>query len=67
MVAQVLHSAADQLMITAPLGSGHPKKKYLALVSKRKQHASSDQVIIELFPHHAPRHSLGLFVVRLPF
>jgi hypothetical protein len=36
MVAQVLPSAADQLMITALLGSGHPKKKYLALVSKRK-------------------------------
>jgi hypothetical protein len=34
------------------------------LVSKRKQPASSDQVTIEHFPHHAPRHSLGLVVIR---
>jgi hypothetical protein len=36
MVAQVLPSVADQLTAAAPLGSGHPKKKRLALVSKHK-------------------------------
>jgi hypothetical protein len=67
MAAQVLPSAADQLMTTAPLGNGHPKKKRLVLVSKCKQHASSDQVTTELFPHHAPRHSLGLVAAMLVF
>jgi hypothetical protein len=60
MAAQVLPSVADQLTTFAPLGSGHPKKKHLVLVSKRKQPASSDQVTTELFPHHAPQRSLGL-------
>jgi hypothetical protein len=54
MAAQVLPSTADQLTTTTPLGSGHPKKKHLVLVSKRKQPTSSDQVTTELFPHHAP-------------
>jgi hypothetical protein len=67
MATQVLPSATDQLTIVAPLGSGHPKKRHLVLVSKRKQHASSDQVITELFPHHAPRRSLGLVAARLVF
>jgi hypothetical protein len=67
MATQVLPSAADQLTIAAPLGSGHPKKRRLVLVSKRKQHASSDQVTIELFPHHAFRRSLGLVAARLVF
>jgi hypothetical protein len=67
MAAQVLPSVADQLTTAAPLGSGHPKKKCLALVSKRKQHVSSNQVTTELFPHHAPRRSLGLVAVRLFF
>jgi hypothetical protein len=67
MVMQVLPSATNQLMTTAPLGSGHPKKKHLVLVSKRNQLASSDQVTTELFPHHAPRHSLGLVATRLVF
>jgi hypothetical protein len=66
MVVQALPSAIDQLITVAPLGSGHPKKR-IALVSKRKQPASSDQVITELFPHHAPRHSLGLVAIRLAF
>jgi hypothetical protein len=48
MAAQVLPSTA------APLGSGHPKKKRLVLVSMCKQLVSSDQVTTELFPHHAP-------------
>jgi hypothetical protein len=65
MAEQVLPSPADQLTTVAPLGSGHPKKKCLVLVSKRKQPASSDQVTTELFPHHAPRHSLGLVVAGL--
>jgi hypothetical protein len=67
MVVQVLPSTADQLMTTTPLGSGHPKKKRLVLVSKHKQHVSSDQVTTELFPHHAPRRSLGLVAARLIF
>jgi hypothetical protein len=67
MVAQVLPSAVDQFTTAAPLGSGHPKKKCLVLFSKRKHPASSDQVATELFPHHAPRRSLGLVVKRLIF
>ncbi len=67
MAAQVLPSAADQLTTTTPLGSGHPKKKCLVLVSKRKQPAPSDQVTTELFPHHAPRCSLGLVAARFIF
>jgi hypothetical protein len=67
MAAQVLPSAAGQLTTAAPLGSGHPKKKRLALVSKRKYHASSDQVITKLFPHHAPQRSLDLVAVRFVF
>jgi hypothetical protein len=66
MAAQVLPSAADQPMTATPLGSDHSKKKRLVLVSKRKQHASSNQVTTELFPHHAPRCSLGLVAAR-PF
>jgi hypothetical protein len=67
MAAQVLPSVVDQLTTAAPLGSGHPKKKHLVLVSKRKQPTPSDQVTTELFPHHAPRHSLGLVAARLVF
>jgi hypothetical protein len=67
MVTQVLPSAADQLTTAAPLGSGHPKKKHLVLVSKRKQHASSNQVTTELFSHHAPQRSLGLVAAGLVF
>jgi hypothetical protein len=67
MAAQVLPSAADQPTTTTPLGSSHSKKKRLVLVSKRKQLASSDQVTTELFPHHAPRRSLGLVAARLVF
>jgi hypothetical protein len=66
-VAQVRPSAADQLTTTAPLGSGPPKKKRLMLASKRKQRVPSDQVTTELFPHHAPRCSLGLVAVKLVF
>jgi hypothetical protein len=67
MVAQVIPSTADQLMIATPLGSGHPKKKRLVLVPKHKQPVSSDQVTTELFPHHAPQRSLSLVVARLVF
>jgi hypothetical protein len=68
MAAQVLPSAADQLTTAAHLGSGHLKKKRVALVSMRKQHvSSSDQVITEPLPHHASRRSLGLVAVRLVF
>jgi hypothetical protein len=65
--AQVHPSAVEQLTTTAPLGSGPPKKKCLVLASKRKQLAPSDQVTTELFPHHAPRCSLGLVAVKLIF
>jgi hypothetical protein len=67
MAAQVFPSTVDQPTTAAPLGSGHLKKKRLVLVFKRKQHVSLDQVTIELFPHHAPRHSLGLVATRLVF
>jgi hypothetical protein len=67
MMTQVLHSDADQLTTDAPLGSGHPKKRRLVLVSKRKQPASSDQVTTKLFPHYSPRHSMGLVAARLVF
>jgi hypothetical protein len=67
MVVQVLPSAVDQLTTVAPLGSDHLTKKCLVLVSMCKQPVSSDQVITELFPHHAPRRSLGLVVARLVF
>jgi hypothetical protein len=67
MAAQVLPSATDQPTTAAPLSSGHSKKKLLVLVSKCKQHASSDQVITELFSHYAPQRSLGLAAVRLIF
>jgi hypothetical protein len=66
-VAQVCPSAADQLTIAAPLGSGPQKKKRLVLASKHKQPAPSDQVTTELFPHPAPRCSLGLVTVKLIF
>jgi hypothetical protein len=36
MAVQILPSTVDQLTTAAPLGSGHPKKKHLALVFKRK-------------------------------
>jgi hypothetical protein len=64
---QVRPFAANQLTITAPLGSGPPKKKHLVLTSKRKQSTPSDQVTTELFPHHAPHCSLGLVAVKLVF
>jgi hypothetical protein len=67
MAAQILPSVVDKLTTTAPLGNGHPNKKRLVLVSKRKQYASSDQVTTELFLPHAPRRSLGLVAVRLVF
>jgi hypothetical protein len=42
MAGQVLPSVVDQFTIAAPLGSDHPKKKRIVLVSKCKQLASSD-------------------------
>jgi hypothetical protein len=65
--AQVCPFATDQLTTTAPLGSGPPKKKHLVFASKRKQHAPSDLVTTELFPHYAPRCSLGQVAVKLVF
>jgi hypothetical protein len=65
--AQVRPSAADQLTTVALLGSGPPKKKCIVLASKCKQHAPSDQVTTELFPHQAPHCSLGLVAVKLAF
>jgi hypothetical protein len=64
---QVRPSAADQLIIAAPLGSGPSKKKRLVLASKRKQPVPSDQVTIVLFPHHAPHRSSGLVEVKFVF
>jgi hypothetical protein len=67
MVIQVLPSVVDQLTTTAPLGSGHPKKRFLVLVFKRKQPTSSDQVTTELFSHYTPQRSLGLVTTMLVF
>jgi hypothetical protein len=67
MAAQVLPSTADQLTTATPSGNGNPKKKRLALVFKRKQHASSTQEITEFFLHHTPRRFLGLVVAMLIF
>jgi hypothetical protein len=64
---QVRPSAADQLTTAAPLGSGHLKKKHLVLASKHKHPTPSDQVITELFPHHAPRCPSCLVAVKLIF
>jgi hypothetical protein len=36
MAVQILPSTVDHLTTATPLGSGHPKKKHLALVFKRK-------------------------------
>jgi hypothetical protein len=66
-VAQVCPSAADQLITAAPLDNGPPRKKCLVFASKCKQSVPSDQVTTELFPHPAPRCSLGLVVVQLVF
>jgi hypothetical protein len=65
MVEQVCPSIADQFTTAAPLGNDQLKRKHLVLVSKHKQHAPSDQVITELFPHHVPRSPLGLVFGRL--
>jgi hypothetical protein len=67
MAEQVRHSATNQLTTATPLDSGQPKKKHRVLVSKRKQHAPSNQVIIELFPHYVPQSPLGLVPVKLIF
>jgi hypothetical protein len=66
-MAQVCPSTVNQLTTAAPLGSGPPKKKCLVLAFKHKQSAPFDQVTTELFPHHAPRCSLGLVAVKLVF
>jgi hypothetical protein len=64
---QVRPSAVDQLTSAAPLGSDPLKKKHLVLASKRKQHAPSDHVTTEVFPHHIPHCFPGLVAVRLVF
>jgi hypothetical protein len=67
MAAQVCSSIADQLTTATPLGSDPLKKKHLVLALKRKQPVPSNQVTMELFPHHAPRSSPGLVEVKLVF
>jgi hypothetical protein len=67
MAAQVRPYTADQLTTAAPLGSGPPKKKRLVLASKRKHSAPFDQVITELFLHHAPCSPPDLVEVKLVF
>jgi hypothetical protein len=67
MAEQVRPSATNQLTTATPLDNGQPKKKHLVLVSRRKQHAPSNQVTIELFPHYVPRSPLGLVAVKLIF
>jgi hypothetical protein len=67
MAERVYPSVADQFTTAAPLGSDQLKRKHLVLVSKHKQHAPSDQVTTELFPHHVPRSPLGLVAVKFVF
>jgi hypothetical protein len=67
MAKRVHPSTADQFTTAAPLGSGQLKRKHIVLVSKRKQHASSDQVTTKLLPHHVPQSHLGLVAVKLVF
>jgi hypothetical protein len=67
MAEQVRPSATNQLTTATPLDSGQSKKKHLVLVSKRKQHAPSNQVTIELFPHYVPQSPLGLVAVKIIF
>jgi hypothetical protein len=56
-------STADQTTAAAPSGGG-PRKKCVALGTKRKQdQAPADQVIIELPPYRRPRSSLDLVAV----
>jgi hypothetical protein len=67
-IAERVHpSAVDQFTTVAPLVSGQPRRKRLMLVSKHKQLGPSDQVAIELLPHHVPQSSLGLVAVKLIF
>jgi hypothetical protein len=67
MVEQVCPSVADQFTTTSPLGSCQLKRKRLVLISKHKQHVSSDQVTTELLPHDVPQSCLGLVAVKLIF
>jgi hypothetical protein len=56
-------SATDQTTTAAPSGGG-PKKKPVALGTKRKQYqAPADQVTIELPLYHGPRSHLDLVAV----
>jgi hypothetical protein len=56
-------SAADRTTATARSGGG-PRKKCVALETKRKQdHAPADQVIIELPPYCGPQSPLDVVVV----
>jgi hypothetical protein len=55
--------ATDQTTTAAPYGGG-PKKKPVALGTKRKQYqAPADQVTIELPLYHGPRSHLDLVAV----
>jgi hypothetical protein len=67
MTEQIRSSTADQTTTDATLGSSQHKKKHDVLVSKRKQHAPSDQVIIELPPYRGPRSPLDLVAVEFVF
>jgi hypothetical protein len=67
MAEQICPSATDQTTTAIPLGSGQQKKKHVVLASKRKQPASSDQVITELPPYPGPRSPLDLVAVEIIF
>jgi hypothetical protein len=67
MVEQICPSATDQTTTVVPSGSAQQKKKHVVLASKRKQPASSDQVITGLPPYRAPRSPLDLVIVKFVF
>jgi hypothetical protein len=67
MAEQICPSVADQTTTAIPSGSGQQKKKHVVLASKRKQPASSDQVITELPLYHGPRSPLDLVAVEFIF
>jgi hypothetical protein len=67
MAEQIHPSAANQTTTDVPSDSDHHQKKRVVLASKRKQPASSDEVITELPPYRGPRSPLDLVAVEFVF
>jgi hypothetical protein len=66
MMKQICPSVINQITIVVPSGSGQQKKR-IVLASKRKQPASSNQVITELPPCRGPQSPLNLVAVEFVF